>query len=85
MATPSMLRRLLERLVLNFDSRRRRSLQRRRYPGLAQIEFLESRALLSATVLSVSLTDPVDAVTNADSVTYTVTFSEAVRGADPTD
>ena len=51
------------------------------------LEALEDRTLLSAwpVVQSINRTAPAGPVTNATSVTYTVTFSEAVTGVDPTD
>jgi hypothetical protein len=51
------------------------------------LEPLEDRTLPSAwpLVQSINRTTPADSVTNATSVTYTVTFSEPVTGVDPTD
>ncbi len=63
--------------------------ERRRYSRQSRLflERLENRDLFSANpaVQSINLTNPASPLTNASSVSYTVTFSETVTGVDATD
>src|SRR5690242_2704136 len=51
----------------------------------AGVELLERRWLLSAGVQSINRSVPVDQNTGSSSVTFTVTFNQAVTGVDASD
>src|SRR5262245_41467980 len=58
----------------------------RRFGSAPRLEELERRLVpTSPTVLSILRTVPLGPATNATSVSYTATFSEAVTGVDATD
>ena len=74
-----VFRRWLEKLVERRTARKNRR-TRRAHPG---VEELEDRTLPSGSfpyVQSINRTSPAGPVTNASTVSYTVTFSEAVTG-----
>src|SRR5262245_31366748 len=84
----------LRRLCTSFNHASGLALRTRRRPSGAhfrrrwnasQVELLESRVLLSATVLSIDTVPPHTYSTNTASLDYLVTFSENVTGVAPAD
>src|SRR5437763_1965890 len=65
---------------------RRREPFPRRFHSLPRLETLENRLTPTApSVSSIVRSSPLGPNTNAVSVSYTVTFNQAVSGVDPTD